>query len=332
LWRSIKAKLDRATLRVQAERDDLNAARASVLKEFLRFGQRECPADRYVVFFYGHAYGPMGLFYDADPNRSESTTMPLSSVAASLQVVGGRAAVVVFRDCLVNTLETAYQLRDAAEFMIATQSLAPIAGIWPWGTFLTALMPGAASGDVAKAIARQLALFLEIPANREPYADVPYSVIDLGGADAVAGPLEALTNALDSARGDPRRATACASALEASRVGHPDDPAKPGDPALVDVPTMCDNLQKLAGDPVAGPARALGEVVASRLVTWHHSQSGLHRGASLYYRPVTPGDVRRSHIQSDDEAQAASDAAQYRQLALSKATGWHRIALNPLGA
>ena len=45
---------------------DLNAARANVLRNFLRFGQRECPADRYVVFFYGHGYGPLGLFFDAE--------------------------------------------------------------------------------------------------------------------------------------------------------------------------------------------------------------------------------------------------------------------------
>lgn len=330
LWRSIKARLDRSRLRVQAEREDLNAARADVLKEFLRFGRNECPADRYVVFFYGHAYGPMGLFFDRDDDRRESTTMSLGGLADSLQVVGGRAAVVVFRDCLVNTLETAYQLRDTAEFMIATQSLAPIAGIWPWGTFLTALMPGAGSGDVAKAIARQLALFLEVPEHRDPYADVPYSVIDLGNADAIAEPLAALTNALDSARAEPKRAAACAAALEASRVGHPDDAARPGDPALLDVPTLCDNLQKLTRDPAAGPARALGEVVKGRLVTWHHSRSGFHRGTGLYYTPVTPRDVERSHIY--DEGQAASDAARYEQLALIRATGWHRIALNPLGA
>ena len=173
MWRGIKAKLDRSKLRVLKEQADLNASKGNVLTSFLRFGQRECPADRYVLFFYGHGYGPLGLFFDAESDdASVKSTMALTSLSESLEAAGERAAVIVFRACLANTLETAYQLRDAAEFMLASQSIVPIAGIWPWGSFLTSLMPGAASGDVALAIARQLALFLEEPANRDPFADV----------------------------------------------------------------------------------------------------------------------------------------------------------------
>jgi len=330
LWRSIKARLERSKLRVEREVKDLNAARADVLRSFLHYGQRECPAERYVVFFYGHAYGPMGLFFDAEVDRSATTTMQVGDLARSLDVTEGRAAVVVFRDCLVNTLETAYQLRDTAEFMIATQSLAPIAGVWPWDTFLTALMPSAGTGDVATAIGRQLARFLETPANREPYEDVPYSVINLGAAAAIAAPLKALAAALEAARDDPGRAAACAGALEAARVGYPDDVKVPGDPALLDVLTMCETLQALGRDAVVGPARALEEVVRDRLLAWHYSRKGRHRGTALYYKPVKPADIRRSHIQAEDEEQVASDAANYTALALNQATGWHRIALNPL--
>ena len=242
--------------------------------------------------------------------------------------MNARAAVIVFRSCQANTLETAYQLCDAAEFMLASQSIVPIAGIWPWGSFLTSLMPGAASGDVAQAIARQLALFLETPENRDPFADVPYSLIDLGAASAIAEPLKALADALETARADAGRTSACAAALEAARVGFPDDRSAPGDPALLDVPTMCDNLKKLARDPVAGPARALGEVVERQLVKWHHSQKGHHRGTGLFYKPAAAKHVGRSHLY--EEGTAAGDAELYKQLALSQATGWDRIALNPL--
>src|SRR6266498_1381504 len=46
LWRSIVGTLTRSRLRVLLEKTDLNAARADVLQDFLRFGQRDCPAER----------------------------------------------------------------------------------------------------------------------------------------------------------------------------------------------------------------------------------------------------------------------------------------------
>ncbi len=330
LWRDIEARLKHSRLRVLEEDVDLNAARANVLTNFLRFGQAECPADQYVVFFYGHGYGPVGIFFDADAGEDDANTLQLSGLAGSVEAIGNRAAVIVFRVCEVNTLETAYQLKDAAKFMIASQSVVPIAGIWPWETFMTGLFPGAAPADVAQSIARQLALFLREPANRKPFADVPCTLIDLGAAHAIAKPLKALANALDAAREQKACASACSKALEASRVGFPDDPKDPGDPALLDVRTMCDNLGRLNRYPaVSGAARALGEVVEKRLVKWHSSRHGLHRGAALFYTPTTKKQIKRSHVYN--EATATQDARNYRRLALSQATGWHKIALRPLG-
>jgi hypothetical protein len=96
------------------------------------------------------------------------------------------------------------------------------------------------------------------------------------------------------------------------------------------VPTLCDNLQQATPPNVARAARALGELVAKRLVRWHHTQKRRYRGISIYYQPLSESDKNRSCIY--DEALADEDAANYRQLALSVATGWDRVALNPLRA
>ena len=93
---------------------------------------------------------------------------------------------------------------------------------------------------------------------------------------------------------------------------------------------MCERLAALAGDPVAAPARALGVVVRSRLVRWHHSQTEDHKGTSLFYKPVRRRDLEQTFLQAEDEPVAAEDAAYYRTLALSKATRWDRIALHPV--
>ena len=64
------------------------------------------------------------------------------------------------------------------------------------------------------------------------------------------------------------------------------------------------------------------------LVAWHHAQKEQHRGIGLFYRPVRADQAGRSHLYSADMADA--DAEHYRKLALIRATGWDRIALNPL--
>ena len=86
LWRQILAGVDAATtdVRVQREAADLNAADADVLQTFLRFGQAECPADRYVVSFFGHAAGPLGVFSDTVPGDALHDTLRLPALVERL--------------------------------------------------------------------------------------------------------------------------------------------------------------------------------------------------------------------------------------------------------
>jgi hypothetical protein len=175
----------------------------------------------------------------------------------------------------------------------------------------------------------QLGAFLAVAENRAPFADVPYSLLDLKAVEHIVPPLKALTDALDDARGNARRETAYARALEAARGGRPSDPKDPGDPSLIDVLTMCDGLAKLDA-PAAGPASALATVVRDDVVHWHHTMGERYQGTSLFYRPVKPHDVKDSYILPADPDDEAQDAAYYKALALCEAAGWDRVALNPL--
>ncbi len=332
LWQQILGAVDlKATrLRVQHEPVDLSAARASVLEEFLRFGRAECPADRYVVSFYGHAYGPMGLFCDRATGQRQKDTLRLGDLAGSMTAATGRASVTVFRDCFMSTLETVCQLQHATEFMVASQSLVPAEGVWPWPAFMAALTDDATPYEAGRALVQQLAFFLDDPANRGGFATTPFTLLDLNAAGAVTADLTALTRALLAARRDPARSRACAAALEGARIGTPEDAESPGDPALLDVLTMCDRLAALEGDPVARPAARLGASVGTDLVRWHHAQQPGHRGTALFYKPVRRRDLKQSYLQAEDATVAAEDAAHYRTLALSAATGWDQLALDPL--
>jgi len=330
LWREIMGRLQRSELRLQKESVDLNAASGNVLTEFLKFGTKECAAERYVFFMYGHASGPMGLFYDRESSRHVPNTMRLNDLADAVRTLNGRAAVMIFRDCFMSNLEAAFELRGAAEFMIASQSVVPITGIWPWQQMLAGLAPADPSPRVATRLADAIGEFINVQENRGPFADAPFSLLDLGAAEAVVAPLKELVEALDLARWDPARCQPCAEAIDKARIGHANDHSRPGDPGLVDVLTMCDNLARLGSDPVVAPAAALREVVGTRLVKAIHTQATNFQGVSLYCKPVTKRDINLSIMQAPDPDEAANDALAYSKLALSRATGWYRIALNPL--
>ncbi len=325
LWRSIVDQLRSSSLSLDVDHRELNAASSRVLQAFLRFGHRECPAHRHMLYFYGHGYGPMGLFFDSSSRSRVAHTLRLNDLADSIEASDHKASVVLFRDCYMSTLETAYQLKDVSDFMIATQAEAPIAGVWPWKRFLQELKPSRESEDVARAIAGHLGEFLDADDNRGILADVPITLLDLRTADEIVPPLKDLVHALEDARDDE----SCAQALEAARIGNPETPSiEPGDPALLDVATMCDQLKRTGVPHVERAAHALGHVVADRLVLSHHAQKDVHRGVSVYYQPVTLEDIEHSHIYQPDTAHDDADA--YKDLAINRATGWHRIALHPL--
>jgi hypothetical protein len=353
LWRIVARKAENSDLRLQKERRDLNAASGGVLKAFLEWGRQQCPAERYLIFFDGHAFGPMGMFYDSAPGDRAPTTLRLNQLADALQSAEGPADIILFRDCFMDNLETAFQLQGVARYMVATQAEEPIAGQWPWITLLTSLLPDADSSGIARSVAAQVGNYHDVqfelatlksdnralaaqlgdqPKNLNfvPFADVPYALIDITAASQVTNPLRALVQSLSEARMDPSRRLTCSRALEAARRGNVADHANPGDPALLDLPAMCDNLQALSTDPVASSAATLGDVVRNNLIQWVYTHKHTYSGLSIHYRPATAAGISASFIEAASPDDLKADAEYYRNLALCRATGWDRISLAPL--
>ena len=230
------------------EQADLNASRANVLTSFLHFGQRECAADRYVIFFYGHGYGPMGLFFDAESDdASDKSTMALTSLADSLQT-GGRAAVIVFRAVSRTRSKppTSCATRESTCSRHSRSCRSPASG--RGATFVTSLMPGATSGDVGRPSGGSWRSSWR-PRESRPVRRRPLLAHRPWGRGRDRRALEGAGRRARGGARRPRRASACAAALEGARIGYPDDVSGPGDPALLDVPTMCDNLRGARARP-----------------------------------------------------------------------------------
>jgi hypothetical protein len=304
-----------AAIDLRVERGaESDAAGPNVLAQFLRWGRSQVRAKRYAILFWGHSCGPGGLFYDNTEGRA-ARPLGLSGIERALR--NNRADVVLFRDCCMSTLETAFQLRDVARYAIASQSLVPIRGQWPY-VDLFAIMQTAADGNehaVARALAARLGTYHDDPNNHIGLKDVPYALLDLEGVDELQKPLADLVVACDAARTSPRLLRVTGSAVQRAR------PVRAADPALVDVRTFCEHL----ADAPAPLGTAAAEVITALdryVIKWNRSQKDHFRGVSAYCKP----SVRRAAHSFID---AWMEPRMYKSLELSQATRWDRVALEP---
>ncbi len=130
----------------------------AVLTDFIKWGQDNFTADRYVLIFWDHGGGALGGF-----GGNESKTYP-TSVAKSMSVqqlrtavataVGRKFELIGFDACLMATVEVADAFKDVSKYLVASQDIEPGAG-WDWTAFLKYLAssPSAGGGEIGKAIA-----------------------------------------------------------------------------------------------------------------------------------------------------------------------------------
>jgi hypothetical protein len=329
---SIQAGLRKLVATVADQADD-NAADKNVLEDFLKFAQETCPAERYFLYFFGHSAGPLGLFYDAASMGMEPSSLRLNDLADSLERGLVRADIVLFRDCFMSTLELAYQLRGCADYLIATQAKAPIAGIWPWREFISILGRESRPKEAAEGIFSALTGFLAHANNRRPFDDVPYALLDTREASRLIAAIKNLVAEMGRVRmGDAARRLACIEAFETARLGTSKSLSLPGgDPALIDVATACSGLVAMHPDVLAQHARALADVLPA-VAPKTFSVLGHHKGISLFYKPLTNEQRDESAIISASAAERLADERNYRTLGLCRDTGWGHLATEPLSS
>jgi Clostripain family len=291
-----------------------------VLKAFFRWVYNQCPAERYVVHFWGHSSGPVGLFFEqAHPAaRPDGLTLPELGYAFehSKRTLGQLVDIVLLKDCWMSTLEAASELRGGAKLMVSSQSVIPIDG-WPYKELFECLSSDV-TATVAAGLVKALGDYYDMAINRPKRSEVSFGAVDVEAARAVDEPLRALAARLAALHGDKLAASRTAL-RRASR----------GDPALVDVVTMCENLKGLSDAELGRHAEDLSQAV-KRSVVAHRPQPSIHQGLSLLYFPegATPAEQEQdSSIAQAFFVPGLNAASTYRTLELSRNTEWQHIAL-----
>jgi hypothetical protein len=304
------------------EEVDMGSERALV--DFLRWGKERFPARRYAVILWNHGQGYRLVMDDAPQDARIvraplATTRPSTGPAADIAVAPTHRAVsldgdtgsiifnsdlraalktaafgdslrlIGFDACLMAMVETAYELRDTARIIVASEELEPGDG-WNYSKFaqLLAAHPNADEIELAKGLVDN---YRTDYGNRD---STTLSAVETAAIKPLAAELSALSDALVAARQTlfplVRAARHSRSAYNGSQ-----------NPVTIDLIGFLEDLegQLLKGAPLsdalvhARKAKTLAEaaVLASYASNLRSGPYGSH-GIAIYF-PETKGAFNR---------------------------------------
>jgi len=248
---------------------DVDMGAPETLASFLKWGKARFPAHRYAVVIWNHGQG-YRLLFPAGGTAAATTPAPEragqgdagrshravsqdidtgsiiynSDLRASLQsAFGSELRLVGFDACLMAMIETAYELRDVAPVMVASEELEPGNG-WDYTRVARYLTRSPKSDE------EQLAADL-VKSYRETYGDsdnTTLSALKLGGVKALAAEVSALSDALLA---DRNKLFPVVKAVRAQRGAYND----PKNPVTIDLIGFLNALEpKLAAAAPSTPA------------------------------------------------------------------------------
>jgi len=139
-----------------------NSSDPAVLKEFVSYGLANYPAEKTMLVVQDHGYSWRGLCLD---ETDGDAIMPVDGLAQALKEVkdenkGKGIDLLAFDACHMNTIEVAYELRDAVSYFVASQSMVPYDGL-PYGLFLADMCenPEMSPAEVASEIVYDYVLY-----------------------------------------------------------------------------------------------------------------------------------------------------------------------------
>lgn len=133
---------------------ELNSASADVLKDVVRYAQRQYPADSYGIIFWSHASGWINSDFSGDMAKRNYTLRKsfgidngrnTSSNLGNQMNIGDMASVlsdfpkfdfIMFDACFMQSIEVVYELKECAQYIIGSPAEIPGPGA-PYGKLIS---------------------------------------------------------------------------------------------------------------------------------------------------------------------------------------------------
>ncbi|MHB2017040.1 MAG: clostripain-related cysteine peptidase [Candidatus Xenobia bacterium] len=91
------------------------------LQQFIEWGMKKYPAEHYALVLWDHGAGFEGSCVDEEKNHLITNQDLRDALDAAYQDTGNKMQVVGFNACLMNQVETAYELRNSASYMVGSE-------------------------------------------------------------------------------------------------------------------------------------------------------------------------------------------------------------------
>jgi len=113
----------------------VNMADPEQLSQFIAFGMKKYPARHYMLILDSHGNAWKGLSLEESSNGRMTLPVLRRSIEKAEQESGARLDILAFDACLMASTETAYEMRNTASYMIASEQISGYKA-WPYDDIL----------------------------------------------------------------------------------------------------------------------------------------------------------------------------------------------------
>lgn len=285
---TLRGTVGQGSADLQSMGQNIDMGNRQALQDFVQWAKRNYPADHYALVLWSHGGGwkDRSLVRGALDDDTSHSVMPIADIARAIEESGG-VDLINFDACFMGMYEVAYELRNAAKFLVASEATVPGPGN-PYDMLLNRLVfdPDQTTADFAGGVVEDFVRYY----GTVGHEDVQNAVIDLSQIGQVHQKAQQVAALLTA--GMDRERVALQSARDAAPYY--------ADANNIDLARFADALSLRASDPtlrgkaaeLAAAARAA--VLANRADTSGGTSLGQSTGLAIFV--PSPGQVSSKDI------------------------------------
>ena len=258
---------DKILSKVIGKPTDKKMSDATSLADFLVYGMKNYPSKHTMVVLADHGGGWLGAF-TSDASASGHSIMTPDQISSAFKIAetatGKKPEVVDMVACLMATSEVAYQMKDRAKYLLASEEIGTTAS-FDYGPIIAGIDEASKSGKAVtpKALAKTIVHTYD----ENPDAFKTKSAVDLPKMAAVKETFKLLVDQLKASKIEPE---AVAAAIQgAQNFGITEEGVYPFYDQIRDLKGLADNLanaELIDDKKVRAAAKAVSLAVEATVV------------------------------------------------------------------